>query len=217
MLECCCRKLKKSPKCQRTVGYPSTSWASCLVSLILGDTNVFLRYIVIHQGATLQRPHQIRHFIRHYIQSSQGDSATALTKFALSECSCYVMQSCYVTLLSSKRCIYSVQIRVAGQQHGHQLSAERTALPRTEHQFTVDVRLRWKTTSFEAQALSRQLTIYEPNFSDDFCAAVDLNTEKYNPYRTYEDQYNDRRLRHEVLVLTRSLAVADRLRDASCR
>ena len=29
MLECCCRKLKKSQKYQRTVGYPSTSWASC--------------------------------------------------------------------------------------------------------------------------------------------------------------------------------------------
>jgi len=33
MLECCCRKLKKkSPKYQRTVGYPSTSWASCCLS-----------------------------------------------------------------------------------------------------------------------------------------------------------------------------------------
>ena len=31
MLECCCRKLKKSQKYQRTVGYPSTSWASCSV------------------------------------------------------------------------------------------------------------------------------------------------------------------------------------------
>ena len=30
MLKCCCRKLKKnSQKYQRTVGYPSTSWASC--------------------------------------------------------------------------------------------------------------------------------------------------------------------------------------------
>ena len=144
-------KIKKIPK-MPTDGWLSQHQLGLLFSFLnTGRYECFLRYIVIHQGATLQRPHQIRHFIRHYIQSSQGDSATALTKFALSECSCYVMQSCYVTLLSSKRCIYSVQIRVAGQQHGHQLSAERTALPRTEHQFTVDVRLRWKTTSFEAQ------------------------------------------------------------------
>ena len=36
MLECCCRKLN-SQKYQRTVGYPSTSWASCRVRADVRD------------------------------------------------------------------------------------------------------------------------------------------------------------------------------------
>ena len=43
VLECCCRKLKKnSQKYQRTVGYPSTSWASCLHCCGIEDFRRFL-------------------------------------------------------------------------------------------------------------------------------------------------------------------------------
>ena len=57
MLECCCRKLKKSQKYQRTVGYPSTSWASCfpyvcIICLLSCMVNKY--YYIQRRGVTLK-------------------------------------------------------------------------------------------------------------------------------------------------------------------
>ena len=64
------------------------SWATCSLSVTPADKHS-LRYIVTHQGASLQPPYQIRHFIKYYIQSPQCDNATALMEFALSKSSCF--------------------------------------------------------------------------------------------------------------------------------
>ena len=48
--------------------------------------DLLLRYIVSHQGATLQRHYQLRHDITRYsVTTGRGDNATALVEFALSD------------------------------------------------------------------------------------------------------------------------------------
>ena len=52
----------------------------------------------------MQPPYQLRHFVRYDIQSLKDDNATALVKFALSECFCCRAVLCIREAYAVVRC-----------------------------------------------------------------------------------------------------------------